>query len=393
MHALMLSARAARHGFAGSLLLLALQRSPALRWIATAMDQLAGARCVEVLRLSSVLAASLGAIDTVAGATQYVQTPSNPVSGTVGQPLSVTFTLTGSETPVRSFRVTGSLPPGLSMDGLTNGIVNNANPVISGSPTQSGSYTLQVMGYDQLNGVGHTDRVNYPITLNIAAAAATAPVITVQPASVTATTGAAVTLSVTATGTAPLSYQWYRNGTAVGGATTASLAFQNLQLSNAGNYTVTVGNGGGNVTSRESYVTVESPATAASDAKLANLSVRLPLSLGQTAIAGFVVSGTAPRKFLLRAIGPGLAQYGVSGTLANPMLELYNGAVKIHQSDDWDATLAAAAAATGAFPLTADSRDAALAVTLQPGSYTVQVRGAGGEAGEVLVEVYEVPAR
>src|ERR1017187_6948686 len=48
------------------------------------------------------------------------------------------------------------------------------------------------------------------------------PSITTQPASQTVTAGLAATFSVTASGTAPLSYQWWRNGTAISGATSAS---------------------------------------------------------------------------------------------------------------------------------------------------------------------------
>src|SRR5437762_11337347 len=64
------------------------------------------------------------------------------------------------------------------------------------------------------------------VTSNAAAlavnAAPLAPTITTQPASQTVTAGQTATFTVTATGTAPLSYQWQKNGTAIGAATAAS---------------------------------------------------------------------------------------------------------------------------------------------------------------------------
>jgi hypothetical protein len=70
-----------------------------------------------------------------------------------------------------------------------------------------------------------------------------APSITSQPKSDTVTAGQNATFSVTATGTSPLSYQWYKNGTAISGATSSSYTLTNVQAADAGPYTVTVSNG------------------------------------------------------------------------------------------------------------------------------------------------------
>jgi uncharacterized protein (TIGR02145 family) len=70
-----------------------------------------------------------------------------------------------------------------------------------------------------------------------------APSITTPPQTQTVTAGQSVTFSVTATGTAPLSYQWYKDGTAISGATSASYSIANVQAANAGTYTVTASNG------------------------------------------------------------------------------------------------------------------------------------------------------
>ncbi|PAW66211.1 MAG: hypothetical protein B9S34_08700 [Opitutia bacterium Tous-C1TDCM] len=129
--------------------------------------------------------------------------------------------------------------------------------------------------------------------------------------------------------------------------------------------------------------------TAAS-ARFTNLSARTFGGTGaDTLIVGFNVSGTGSRRLLVRAVGPGLVPFGVTGTMADPKLELYSGQTKIGENDNWEAATAATQQSVGAFALPANSRDAVLVSTLQPGSYTVQVTG--GTTGVTLVEVYELP--
>jgi hypothetical protein len=109
-------------------------------------------------------------------------------------------------------------------------------------------------------------------------------------------------------------------------------------------------------------------------------------------IAGFNIVGEGTKQLLIRAIGPKLSAFGVSGVLADPKLEVYNSAgVKLTENDNWTAALAPTFEAVGAFALDAGSRDASLLVGLTAGSYTVQVRGADNGVGEGLVEIYEVP--
>jgi hypothetical protein len=131
-----------------------------------------------------------------------------------------------------------------------------------------------------------------------------------------------------------------------------------------------------------------------SGASFSNLSARAQVSPGAGAlIAGFVVTGTAPKQILLRGVGPGLASQGITDVLANPILELYRGATVIQSNDDWSGTAALTAAftAAGAFALpSATSRDAAMVVTLAPGAYTAIVSSAT-ESGIALVEIYELP--
>ena len=126
--------------------------------------------------------------------------------------------------------------------------------------------------------------------------------------------------------------------------------------------------------------------------RLINISARNRVGTGaDILIAGFTVSGTGPKNLLIRAVGPTLGSFGVTGVLADPKLDVYSGGNKIAENDTWSAGLAGVFGSVGAFPLSAGSKDAALTVTLPPGGYTVQVAGADGGTGEALIEIYELP--
>lgn len=86
--------------------------------------------------------------------------------------------------------------------------------------------------------------------------AAIAPTITTQPTSRSVAVGASTTFTVVATGTAPLTYQWYKSGSILSGATSASLTLSNVTTASAGNYIVIVSNSAGSVTSSTAVLTV-----------------------------------------------------------------------------------------------------------------------------------------
>ncbi|WP_414664622.1 choice-of-anchor tandem repeat GloVer-containing protein [Horticoccus sp. 23ND18S-11] len=127
--------------------------------------------------------------------------------------------------------------------------------------------------------------------------------------------------------------------------------------------------------------------------RLVNVSVLKHLGTGLT--AGFVIAGQDARTVLIRAVGPtlGAAPFNVPGVVADPQLTLFSGQTRIGSNDNWGgtATLSAAFAQVGAFTLPPTSTDAALLISLAPGSYTAQVNGANNTTGIALVEVYEVP--
>lgn len=164
----------------------------------------------------------------------------------------------------------------------------------------------------------------------------------------------------------------------------------------AGGYTVELGDRAGSpgFAIAELYDSTPKASFTAGTPRLVNVSVRRNIPEGSPLVAGFYIDGTTSRTVLIRAIGPGLAVFGVPETMPDPELKLLgaNSAV-IAANDNWGGTaqLTATGAAVGAFAVSNPaSNDAMLLITLPPGKYTTEVigRGAGGAA---LVEVYEVP--
>ena len=131
--------------------------------------------------------------------------------------------------------------------------------------------------------------------------------------------------------------------------------------------------------------------------QLANLSTRAFVGAGDNVlIPGLVISGSSPRRVLVRAVGPGLSAFGVTGVLADPTLSVFRGTTENASNDNWQTqnnsqAVATAAVESGAFALAAGSRDSALVLTLEPGAYTCRVSGSGNTTGVALVEVYLLP--
>jgi pectin methylesterase-like acyl-CoA thioesterase len=134
------------------------------------------------------------------------------------------------------------------------------------------------------------------------------------------------------------------------------------------------------------------PAKPGAQPQLLNISTRLRVGGGQpVGIGGFIVTGTAPKKVILRAIGPSLSGSGLSNAVADPVLELHGGAQSqlMATNDNWKNDPAAAELESlGMMP--ADDREAATMLTLTPGHYTAVIAGKDGSAGTALVEMYDV---
>jgi hypothetical protein len=213
--------------------------------------------------------------------------------------------------------------------------------------------------------------------------AATAPTITSQPSASSVAVGSAASFSIVAGGTAPLSYQWRKDGVAISGATSSTYTIASTKTSDAGSYTVVVTNSAGSVTSNSTVLTVRALP------RLYSLAVRTVLEADQVLIVGFTMSGGG-KNVLLRAVGPTLGTFGVGGTMADPKLDLYRDSSLITSNDNWGggSSLAATFQSAGAFAYaSATSLDAALVASIS-GGRTAHVYGRTG--GAVLVEGYDV---
>jgi len=158
-----------------------------------------------------------------------------------------------------------------------------------------------------------------------------------------------------------------------------------------GNYTAIIS--GKNGTTGNALVEVYDLGTASldvsSNVQLGNISTRgLVQTNDNVMIGGFIVQGDMPATVIVRAIGPSLAQYHVPNVLQDPTLELHDhtGAI-IKSNDNWMNDPGAAQIRTNHLA-PGDPRESATIVTLQPGNYTVIVRGKNNTTGIALVEGY-----
>ncbi len=131
--------------------------------------------------------------------------------------------------------------------------------------------------------------------------------------------------------------------------------------------------------------------TAQPPAQALNLSSRLNVGTGDNVlIEGLIVTGSGSKRVLVRGLGPSLTVDGMplDNTLANPRLELYQGNTLIQSNNDWKDTQQTAIEATGVAPT--NDLESALIATLDPGEYTVILRGENSGTGIGLVEAYDL---
>jgi WD40 repeat protein len=177
------------------------------------------------------------------------------------------------------------------------------------------------------------------------------------------------------------------NWSAAGDLATARSLHTATVLPN-GNVLVAGGFRNGALASAELY---DSPSSGAS-AKLQNISTRMRVLTGDNVlIGGFIITGTDPKRVIIRGIGPSLP---ISGSLADPTVELHDANGTIATNDNWkinDQTgqsQEAEVRATGIPPT--NDLESALLQTLAPGAYTAIVRGKNNTTGVGLVEVYNL---
>lgn len=195
-------------------------------------------------------------------------------------------------------------------------------------------------------------------------------------------------ISLYPTGDSPAIVQYGNVESSAPNVATAGVSGSNLVITPVGPGTTTVTVRAADTHGNSAQATVAVTVTGvAAPARLGNLSVRTALPAAQTLIVGFTMSG-GTKPVLLRAIGPGLAQFNVAGTMADPRLALFRDATQLEANDNWggSSALSTAFAAVGAFPLPPASLDAAMLRSIE-GGHTAWVTGTG--AGVVLVEAYD----
>jgi hypothetical protein len=206
-----------------------------------------------------------------------VLTPPTSLTNSAGS--SASFAVTSAGTAPLSYQWLQNLVP-LVDGGNISGAATAMLTLTGVSQTNAGDYTVVIT-----NIVGS---VTSPVaTLTVVLP----PVITAQPQSQTNAAGTVTAFSVSATGTAPLSYQWQFNGAGIPGATGTNLTLSNVQPTNAGDYTVVLANAAGSATSSVATLTVVlPPAVVTPPASLTG-------SAGSTATFTVTVTGTAPLSY------------------------------------------------------------------------------------------------
>jgi hypothetical protein len=325
---------------------------------------------------------SIGAVLTVAAA------PFAPIFQY--QPSSISVTVGGTATLLVG--IVGSPPTtyqwskgGVEIAGATAASLGFSPAV----PADAGVYSVVIT-----DPAGFVSSSNATLSVQPAGGPPVPVSIVVQPEPVSATEGGAATFTVAITGDASITYQWRKNQSPIPGATSPSFTVADVHPSDAGIYDVEVANGFSATISSPSALVVTPVAVPS---RLVNVSARgFSGTADQTLIIGFVVGGTGTETALVRAVGPTLAEFGVTGLLADPQLYIYSslGGATVASDDNWGGTpaLTAAFSQAGAFPLPPASLDSAVLTNLLPGPYTAEVHGANGGTGVVLLEAYDADA-
>jgi len=198
-----------------------------------------------------------------------------PVSRTVtaGQPATFSITATGTAPLMYQWKKNGA-----NLTGATSSVYTTPATSASDNGTQ---FTVAIN-----NAAGNATSNVAVLTVNVP------PSITAQPASQTVTVGQTATFLVTASGTAPLSYQWQRNGATITGATSASYTTPvTCTLDKGAQFTVVVSNSAGSVTSNAATLTVNGSTVVAPS--ITTQPNSLTVTSGQTATFSANASGTA----------------------------------------------------------------------------------------------------
>jgi hypothetical protein len=243
----------------GALLIALLQRTPVVRVISSAGQMIVSSPVGTLLKSAAATVASLGAVHSLAGATELSTTHPSPLNATVGTPIpTVVFDVIGTVGLANSWQINGDIPPGLNFSGRTSpGVLNISNPSFTGTPTQAGTFNMTLQAWMGPAQTGNASPVfNYRIVVATGGPANSAPSFTTHPQSQTVATGANVTFTVGVSGTPTPTIQWRKDGANLAGETNAILTLTNVTSANAGNYTVVATNSVQSTTSNAATLTV-----------------------------------------------------------------------------------------------------------------------------------------
>ena len=328
-----------------------------------------------------------GATLTVSAAAVAPTVASQPASVTVTAGSAASFAVVANGTAPLTYQW---LRNGSTIAGATAATYT----IASAQTSDAASYTCVVT-----NSVASATSLAATLTVSTAAVA---PIITQQPSDATVTEGSSASFSITVSGTAPLTYAWYKGVTAISGATSATYTISATQLGDAGSFTCVVTNSAGQATSNAAALVVNAKSTGGGStgtgtsnaARLVNLGVRSQIGgAAGTPTIGFVLRGSgAGKKLIIRAVGPTLVNYGVTNALLDPQLQLWTAGspgTMIATNDNWQTSDSDAFVSVGAFPLSIGSGDAAIVKTLPAGGYSTPIIAPNGTSGVVLIECYD----
>jgi hypothetical protein len=247
-------------------------------------------------------AGAAGKCKTVSGLTITTQ----PQSQSVAVGSNAVFTVGASGVPPLSYQWQFG---GAAILSATNTSLTLTNV----QTTNAGNYTVVV-----------TNSTASVTSVVAALSVLTPPVITAQPESLTNLAGTTATFNATASGSAPLSYQWQQNGASLrnggrlSGATGTTLAIGGVQLADAGSYALVASNAVGAVTSTPAILTVLAPPVITTQPASQSVNVGTNVSFGVT------VSGTSPLSYRWSFNGTNLADGGQFLGTASPVLFIGN---------------------------------------------------------------------
>ena len=277
----------------------------------------------------------------ISGATASTYTTPTTVAGDNGSSFTVTITNSVGNVTSNAATLTVNVPPSITTQPVSHTVTVEQTATFTVTATSSGTLTYQwkkngtaisgatAASYTTPATVAGDNGASFTVTVtgnsgNITSSAAiltvnVPPSVTTQPVSKTVTAGQTATFTVTAAGTAPLTYQWKKNGTAISGATSASYTTPATTTSDTGaQFTVTITNSAGNITSNAATLTVTA-ATLVLNANKTALSFG-SVNIGSASILSVAFTNAGNSNVTVSGVSISGAGYTASGVSTGQIL-------------------------------------------------------------------------